>query len=140
MNYSKSKFLIFENRKEHIPRNYSFHIHSNLIERVYSYKYLGIIIDYKGDFGEAKIDLYRRGQRAYFKLRKLLNIDLVKPKLYLDIFDKAVIMVIPVMTYGSEIWGIFNTKLSDIVRTDPQITYTKNQYLKNCTQNFVKYY
>ena len=106
VNYNKSKVIIFENRKDTSSNNYTYHIDSHEIERVYSYKYLGIIINYKGEFDEAKTDLHRRAQRAYFKLRKLLNIDLIKPKLYLDIFDKT---VIPILTYGSEIWGTFKT-------------------------------
>ena len=69
-------------------------------EQVFTYKYLGIIINSKGEFTEGKQDLQLRAQKAYFKLRKLLNIDIIKPNLYLDIFDKT---VIPIVTYVSEV-------------------------------------
>ena len=103
INHNKSKVMIFESRKQKC--NHTFNIGSEILERVYQYKYLGIMLEYTGSYSSAKTDLYQRSQKAYFKLRKLLNIDFIKPKLYLDIFDKT---VLPVLTYGSSIWGVFN--------------------------------
>ena len=103
INHNKSKVMIFESRKQNC--NHIFNIGSEILERVYQYKYLGIMLEYTGNYSSAKTDLYQRSQKAYFKLRKLLNIDFIKPKLYLDIFDKT---VLPVLTYGSSIWGVFN--------------------------------
>ena len=104
INIDKSKIIKFESRKSN---NYhTFHINLQPLEQVYIYKYLGVIINYKGEFTEGKQDLQVRAQKAYFKLRKLLNIDIIKPNLYLDIFDKT---VIPIATYNSEVWGFFNT-------------------------------
>ena len=103
VNTDKSKIMIFEARKSNNTHN--FMINSQNLEQVYSYKYLGVIIDYKGNFTECKLDLLSRSQKAYFKLRKLLNTDIINPKLYLSIFDRT---VLPIMTYGSEIWGYFN--------------------------------
>lgn len=104
INHSKSKIMIFEPKKQQC--NYNFRIGTETLERVYQYKYLGVMIEYTGNNTSVKTDLYQRSQKAYFKLRKLLNIDTIKPELYLDIFDKT---VIPILTYGSSIWGIFNT-------------------------------
>ena len=105
INESKSKVIIFESKKQSCNTN--FLIGNTNLERVYEYKYLGITIDYKGELNKAKEELYSRSQKAYFKLRKLLAIDIINPKLYLDIFDKT---VIPILTYGSELWGTFNIK------------------------------
>ena len=105
INHAKSKVILFEPRKQ--PCTFQFSIGSITLERVYMYNYLGIIIDYKGDLTQAKTDLYLRAQKAYFKLRKLLNIDIIKPKLYLEIFDRT---VVPILNYGSELWGTFNIK------------------------------
>ena len=80
--------MIFENRKEHCKT--IFKLGNHQLERAYEYKYLGIIMNYNGNFTPAKIDLSTRSQKAYFKLRKLLGIEIIKPKLYLDIFDKTV--------------------------------------------------
>ena len=103
INHSKSKVMIFESRKHGCE--HTFKIGPETLERVYQYKYLGIMLEYTGSYSSAKIDLCQRSQKAYFKLRKLLNIEFIKPSLYLDIFDKT---VIPVLTYGSSIWGVFN--------------------------------
>ena len=102
---TKTKIIIFENRKEHCKT--IFKLGKYQLERVYEYKYLGVVMSYNGNLTPAKVDLSIRSQKAYFKLRKLLGIEIIKPKLYLDIFDKT---VVPILTYGSEIWGIFNTK------------------------------
>ena len=95
--------MIFEPKKQQC--NHNFRIGSEPLERVYQYKYLGVMIEYTGNNNSAKADLYQRSQKAYFKLRKLLNVEIIKPKLYLDIFDKT---VIPILTYGSSIWGTYN--------------------------------
>lgn len=105
INTEKSKVIIFESRKNN-KNNATFYINSQSLEQVYTYKYLGVIINYRGEFNEGKQDLQLRAQKAYFKLRKLLNIDIINPKLYLDIFDKT---VVPIATYASEVWGSFNT-------------------------------
>lgn len=122
VNIDKTKTMVFENKKSiKIPQ---FNINAQPLQRVYTYKYLGVIIDYKGDFNECKLDLHSRAQKAYFKLRRLLNIDIIYPQLYLSIFDKT---VIPVMTYASEIWGYFNLNTKRYKRNNtPEYLYEEN--------------
>ena len=103
MNHKKSKILIFEPRRE--PCNSIFKIGFEVLERVYSYRYLGIVLEYTGHYKSAKNDLYMRSQKAYFKLRKLLGSEYINPKLFLDVFDKT---VLPVLLYNSEMWSSFN--------------------------------
>ena len=103
INHEKSKILIFELKKSKCQ--HTFCIENTILERVYQYKYLGIVFSYTGNQTQAKEDLYLRSQKAYFKLRKPLGVDYIKPKLYLDIFDKT---VVPILTYGSEVWTGFN--------------------------------
>ena len=122
INIDKSKIIIFERNKNN--NNYTFNINSQLLEQVHAYKYLGVIINYKGEFTEGKQDLQVRAQKAYFKLRKLLNIDIIKPNLYLDIFDKT---VIPILTYSSEVWGFFNTDTKRYNQNkSPEYLYDEN--------------
>jgi hypothetical protein len=42
-----------------------------LLEIVRHYKYLGIMLSLNGKFTQALLDLTRRGQKAFFKLRKM---------------------------------------------------------------------
>ena len=56
---------------------------------------------------EARYDLYKRGLKACFKLKKCFEHNKPKIKTILHVFDHT---VKPVLLYGSEMWGIFYAK------------------------------
>jgi hypothetical protein len=57
-----------------------------------------------GSFTEAKNVLYKKGLKAFFKIRKCFEHHKPKIKTILHVFDHT---VKPVLLYGSEVWGIF---------------------------------
>ena len=80
------------------------------IENVREYKYLGIILSISGSFTNAKESLYKKSLKAYFKLKNLLH-SLPNPKLGSHLFNHT---VVPILTYCSEIWGLFNPTIRNI--------------------------
>ena len=48
---------------------YNFCFHGNSIANVQTYKYLGVLFSASGTFSHAKLDLYKKGLKAFFKLK-----------------------------------------------------------------------
>lgn len=108
INVSKTKICIFEKRKKR--RNIEWKINGNIIEIVDQFCYLGVRMYYNGNLSHAVKALSDQGLQAMSSLSYLfqkLNFD-VETKL--SIFDK---MVKPILTYCSEVWGVYNFKEVD---------------------------
>ncbi len=80
------------------------------LEIVFSYPYLGILMNYNGRFSVAQKDVYDKASRAMFgllaKCRKLrLPFDI-----QIKLFDSV---VKPIALYGSEVWGPYYTDVAD---------------------------
>ena len=106
VNSQKTKIVIFGIRHKH--NNYSFSFNNSDLEIVSTFKYLGIIFNVNGNFSLAKQQQKTQAERAMFcllnKCKKLkLPIDI-----QLELFDK---IVVPILLYGSEIWGFENVKV-----------------------------
>lgn len=72
---------------------------------------IGIVFNNNGSFTGAKQELYQKGLKAYFKLRKCFEHHKPKIKTLIHVFDHT---IKPILLYGSEIWGQFPpNKLSD---------------------------
>ena len=110
VNVKKTKSMIFNNTSRLVPINLKYN--NNEIENVRSYSYLGINFSISGSFTEAKHDLYKRGLKACFKLKKCFEHNKPKIKTILHVFDHT---VKPVLPYGSEIWGMFDAKKLNIL-------------------------
>ena len=88
-----------------IRKTPTFHHDGYLLKTPHSYNYLGIIINYNGDFKVAKGALWS-GTKAMFsvigKCRNLyLHIDI-----QIKLFNS---LVKPVVLYGAEVWDSQNT-------------------------------
>ena len=103
VNKQKSKVIVFNsNGKSHI--NY-FKINNEILETVKSYCYLGIVVSYNGNLNLSKTNLMEKGRKAWFKIKKTLSLD--NPCCVLEkLFDT---LVVPVLLYGSEVWGAVKT-------------------------------
>lgn len=121
---TKTKCVTFTrgNKKE----KHSFTLNNRPIENTIKYKYLGITIHKNGSFNPTRDDLANRGTRAIFALNKELNLKFIPIRTALMIF-KA--LVIPILTYGSEIWSPFLNQDNDKWEQNP-IEKVHSQYLK----------
>ena len=102
------------------------------LEKVKSYKYLGILLTSSGSFTKAKEDLYQRGSKASFKLMKLINSNKLSYNTTMHLFDHT---VRPVLLYGSEIWA----PLSNHESAEKIIKQTKDSIIEKCHLKFCRF-
>ena len=103
VNVDKTKIIIFSRGKIRKHRNFFFG--SLPLETVEDYTYLGMVFNFDGTFTKAIQKQIQQGTKAMYSLltkarRLCLPIDIT-----CDIFEKT---VVPVLTYGCEIWGCGN--------------------------------
>ena len=106
LNTGKCKIVIFSRG---IDRKYpDFLIDNNKIEVVRDFTYLGLKLNYNNRFSVAQKDLYDRALRAmYLLMKKATNLSL-PIDVVIDLFDNT---VLPVLTYGCEVWGFHSLDL-----------------------------
>ncbi len=128
VNEKKTKICIFSKRKSNI--NFQFSYDGKPLEIVDSFKYLGVTFYRTGKFSVNINNLRDQAQKAMFALlakgRELsLPIDIL-----LDYFDKT---VVPIMLYGSEIWGYENLSMIEKLHLKfcKYITKVKNSTVTN---------
>ena len=103
INVTKTKVIIFSKGK--IKKQHNFTIGNLNIETVYEYCYLGVVINYNGNFTRAITERIIPAQKAMFGLNaKAVNLQL-PPDIHIDLFEK---MITPICLYGSEVWGYGN--------------------------------
>jgi hypothetical protein len=82
------------------------------VDIVDSFKYLGVIFNFNGKFDLCQKNLREQGCKAMFALLSRCNTLNLPIDLQLDLFDK---MVVPILTYGGEIWGFSNNSALESV-------------------------
>jgi len=109
VNTTKTKVVIFSSGK--VRNHPDFIYNDNILEVVNDYTYLGVTINYNGLFNKAvskQIDQARRAMYGLIsKARKLqLPIDI-----QCELFNQ---IVLPILLYGSEVWGFHNLNYIEI--------------------------
>jgi hypothetical protein len=103
VNTTKTKVVIFSKKK--VGQNQSFKIKGQNIEIIDSYCYLGMLLNYNGNFCTARKKITEQAHKALFAVyRKIRNIS-IPVDLQLKLFDS---LVIPILLYASEVWGFEN--------------------------------
>ena len=131
VNSSKTKVTIFGKTKYRGQR--VFHFEGEPLEIVHNFKYLGIWFNYNGRFNLGIKHLADQGKRAMFSVfSKSCKLDL-PVDIQLDLFDK---IIIPILTYGCEVWGFENTNILEKLH----LSYCKQLLqLKKSTGNMFVY-
>jgi len=131
INVQKTKILIFS--KGRIPNNLKFHIDNNDIEIVKDYKYLGIFFARSGSFLTTRKYLQEKAIKAMYGLLQQCRKHKLSIECQLDMFDKT---ILPILLYGSEIWGFENIDIIERVH----LRFCKLiLHLKQSTPNFMVY-
>ena len=84
------------------PKHLEFNYQNQLVEIVQEYTYLGIKLTPTGNFTIAQKSLCDKALRAMFKIQKYTSISKLLYRLAFRIFDSV---ILPILTYGGEIWG-----------------------------------
>lgn len=105
INKAKTKICVF--RKGHQPINEDIFIENEKIEIVNDFVYLGLRFNYNGNLNLAVKCLQDQALRAYHNLLGVFDRLKLDLKCKLSLFDA---MVVPIILYGSEVWGVYNVK------------------------------
>ena len=112
INFDKTKIVIFNSKSTNKP---IFKIGASDIQVVDSYKYLGVILSKSGSFLTARKHIAEQARKAMHLLfMRANNLDLPLD-LQLKLYDNT---VLPILTYGSEIWGYENTNIIERIHTE----------------------
>ena len=112
INIEKTKIVIFGTRGK---SKLNFKIGEETIEIANSYKYLGVLFSQSGSFLGARKHVVQQAKKTMFLLfTRINNLD-IPIDLQLKLFDN---IVIPILTYGSEIWGFENLDIIEKVHND----------------------
>ena len=101
-----------------------------------TYKYLGVLFSASGTFSHAKLDLHKRGLKAFFKLKSIFGDLSPNVNTSLHIFDHT---VKPVLLYGREVWGTCYSSAA-AVRKEGDFKLEKGYNNLDCEKLAVKYY
>lgn len=108
VNETKTKVMIFSKRK--VKTDLRFTFDGKELERVDHFKYLGVTFSYYGRFTECKKTLQRQAQRAMFGIIQKARAKSLPVDVQINLFDT---MVVPILTYGCEVWGNENVELAN---------------------------
>lgn len=126
VNLKKTKIMIFQ-KSGRKSKNINFQYQNKSIEIVQEYTYLGIKLTSNGNFTLAQKSLCAKAMRAIFKIRKYVDLSKLPQKIVFKIFDAT---IVPILTYGGEIWGI--SKPLNFKKWDQ--SPTEKIHLKFCKQ------
>ena len=108
INVNKTKICIFEKKKSRC--NFVFSINNVNIDIVDSFCYLGVSFHYNGNMNNAVKCLNDQALRAYNCLLSVFSRVNLDVKTKLSLFGS---LVVPIILYGSEVWGAYSFKLID---------------------------
>ena len=112
INFNKTKIIIFGARN---IDKYNFRMGDNKIEIIKQYKYLGIVFSSTGSFLNTRKHIAEQARKAMHLLFMRINNLFLPLDLQLKLFDNT---VLPILCYGSEIWGFEDIKLIENIHNE----------------------
>ena len=130
VNVEKTKILVFS--KGPMLKN-KFYYDDFVIENVKEFKYLGVVFSRTGSFCKTKKHLYEQAQKAMYGIIRKIREFKLPVECQFDLFDKV---VVPVLLYGSEVWGYERLEMIERLH----LKYLKYIFnLKSSTPSYMVY-
>ena len=101
VNITKTAVLVFNRSGRLLKESHGFTYGNTIIPTAKSYCYLGITFSLTGSFKTAQGILRQKGLRAYFSLKRLIDISAVSRWAAFRLFDA---LILPVVSYGCQVW------------------------------------
>ena len=98
-----SKCITFQKNNK-VNKKSQFYIDNKPVSNVSEFTYLGINITANGNFIPTLTNLSSKGMKAIFALNSKFKLKRLPPKAAFKLSDST---IMPILTYGSEVWGIF---------------------------------
>lgn len=112
INTNKTKVVIFGARN---VRNFQFHIGESNLEITEKYLYLGITFSSNGSFLQARKHIVQQAKKGLYLLLTKVNNSSLPFDLILKLFDHT---VLPILMYGSEIFGYESLEIIEKVQCE----------------------
>ena len=103
INRGKTKAMVFGFRRQVNPP--IFQLDGQPIETVNEFKYLGITFNFNGSFVKCRSNLCDQARKAMCYVLNRIQEQSLDIDVAFELFDA---MVLPILTFGSEIWGFEN--------------------------------
>ena len=116
----KTKVLIFSKGK--VTKHKSFKFGAREIEVVFDYVYLGTKFNHNGKFEVAMAKQKLKANKAKFNLMTKVRQLNLSVETVVELLEK---LVIPILLYGSEIWGYANPKQLQVM-----LNHTLRRFLR----------
>jgi exonuclease III len=101
VNIDKTAAMVFNRSGRLLKESHKFTYGDTTIPSARSYCYLGITFSLSGSFVPALQQLRQKGLRAYFSLKKTIDIRAMKKSTVFKLFDA---LVLPVASYACQVW------------------------------------
>lgn len=132
VNLDKTKVLTFNNKGTLTQKEYKYG--TDKIQQTDKYTYLGIDLDQTGTFKQAITTLQNKGLKALYKIQQLTDNN-TNINTLLNIFDHT---IKPILTYGSEVWGVSLIKHKNINNKDSIIRDIEDSKINQLELKFYK--
>ena len=113
VNISKTAVLVFNKSGRVLNESRGFKYGNTKIPSSKTYCYLGITFTLSGSLKISQEELRKKGIRAYFSLKNMLDLKNLSVASVFKLFDS---LIIPVLSYGCQMW-IHNTQLFQLIST-----------------------
>ena len=109
VNLNKTEIIVFRNGGP-LKWNEMWYFNRNKVKTTLFHKYMGLLLTPKLSWSKAKSKLASQAKKAIYSIKSYqYNFGHFLHKEYFKLFDT---MVLPILTFGAEIWGF---EYSDIV-------------------------
>ena len=128
VNTTKTKVMIFsKGRVKKVP---IFSYGHDTLEVANEYVYLGTLFSSNSSMRPAVLRQIDQARRAMFKLQSMTQALGLSVEMQCDLYEK---LVVPVLLYGTEVWGLRNTELIEkFERKFLKMVLKINKYTANC--------
>ena len=133
VNISKTAVLVFNKSGRVLNESRGFMYGSIRIPSSKTYCYLGITFTLSGSLNVSQDELRKKGLRAYFSLKNMLDIKNLSVSSLFKLFDA---LIIPVISYGCQVW-ICDTQLFKLISSG-QLKSKGNDSLKKIASDAVE--
>ena len=115
VNIKKTAILIFNVSGKQLIESHTFVYQGKFVPSVKTYCYLGITLSLSGTFTQTQIILKQKAMRAYFALKKQIDLRYISKLAVFKLLDS---LIVPIASYGSPVW-FPSTKASLVLQSGP---------------------
>ncbi|KAL5253101.1 hypothetical protein ACHWQZ_G015761 [Mnemiopsis leidyi] len=101
VNISKTAIMVFNKTGRQLQESHGFKYGRITIPAARTYCYLGIVFNLNGSTTAATDELRKKGLKAYFALKSIINLGELSTRSVFKLFDA---LILPVVSYGCQSW------------------------------------